>query len=88
MPERTLAIVIVSYNVRADLDRCLRSLASANLPGPLLMLPKMLPAKILRLHTTLMFSNAGELLPLSSCRKRSSRLAPTMRGTVRLPRSL
>jgi GT2 family glycosyltransferase len=34
VPERTLAIVIVSYNVRADLDRCLRSLAAATLPGP------------------------------------------------------
>lgn len=34
MPERSLAIIIVSYNVRADLDRCLRSLAAATLPGP------------------------------------------------------
>jgi N-acetylglucosaminyl-diphospho-decaprenol L-rhamnosyltransferase len=28
VPEPTLAIVIVSYNVRADLERCLRSLAA------------------------------------------------------------
>lgn len=34
MPERSLAIVIVSYNVRADLDRCLRSLDAAARPGP------------------------------------------------------
>ena len=34
MPERTLAIVIVSYNVHADLDRCLQSLATASRPGP------------------------------------------------------
>ncbi len=34
MPERSLAIVIVSYNVRVDLDRCLRSLAAAGRPGP------------------------------------------------------
>lgn len=33
MPERSLAIVIVSYNVRADLDRCLRSLAAATRAG-------------------------------------------------------
>lgn len=34
MPERSLAIVIVSYNVRADLDRCLRSLAAATPSDP------------------------------------------------------
>lgn len=34
MPEPSIAIVIVSYNVRADLDRCLRSLASGTAPFP------------------------------------------------------
>lgn len=32
MPEATIAIVIVSYNVRADLDRCLRSVAAGAAP--------------------------------------------------------
>lgn len=32
MPEPTLAIVIVSYNVRAELDRCLRSLDGTAAP--------------------------------------------------------
>ncbi len=34
MAEPSLAIVIVSYNVRADLDRCLHSLAAQTMPGP------------------------------------------------------
>lgn len=34
MPEPSLAIVIVSYNVRADLDRCLRSLTAAATATP------------------------------------------------------
>ncbi len=34
MPEPSLAIVIVSYNVRADLERCLRSLAGRTAPFP------------------------------------------------------
>lgn len=34
MPEPTLAVVIVSFNVRADLDRCLRSLDGATAPYP------------------------------------------------------
>ena len=34
MPEPSLAIVIVSYNVRADLERCLRSLVGHTPPFP------------------------------------------------------
>ena len=34
MPEPSLAIVIVSYNVRADLERCLRSLVGCSAPFP------------------------------------------------------
>ena len=34
MPEPSLAVVIVSYNVRADLDRCLRSVVGRTEPFP------------------------------------------------------
>ncbi|HUU36107.1 MAG TPA: glycosyltransferase family 2 protein [Vicinamibacterales bacterium] len=34
MPEPSLAIVIVSYNVRADLERCLRSIVGHTAPFP------------------------------------------------------
>lgn len=34
MAEPTLAVVIVSYNVRADLERCLRSVAGGTAPVP------------------------------------------------------
>lgn len=34
MPEPSLAVVVVSYNVRADLERCLRSLVGHTAPFP------------------------------------------------------